>query len=55
MYMPSLLQAYIKASPVPLVHYQRSDMKLLYMLLKEYVNGGKIDICKRVKNKQNAS
>ena len=43
------MQFYLINSPIPIVHYQRSQMKFIDDILQEYVNGGKIDISDSVK------
>ena len=48
-YLPKLMQFYLINSPIPIVHYQRSQMKFIDDILQEYVNGGKIDISDSVK------
>lgn len=49
-YLPHLMQAYVTESPIPIVHYQRSQMKFIDSILQEYVNGGKTDISGSVRN-----
>ena len=44
------MQSYVRESPVPIVHYQRSYMKFLDEILREYA-GGMIDISGRVQHK----
>ena len=50
LFLPMLMQSYVRESPVPIVHYQRSYMKFLDEILREYV-GGQIDISARVSNR----
>lgn len=44
LYLPLLMQSYIAESPIPIIHVQRSNMKLFDSILYEYVDGGKVDI-----------
>jgi hypothetical protein len=42
------MQSYVANSPVPILNYQRSYLKIIDETLKEYVNGGKRDVSARV-------
>ena len=53
LYLPKLMKKYLKHSPIPIVHYQRTHMKFIDSILQEYVNGGKVDISGRVKARRN--
>ena len=45
------MQSYVSNSPVPILNYQRSYLKIIDETLREYVNGGKRDISARVLSK----
>ena len=49
-FLPLLMQSYVTNSPVPVIHYQRSYMKFLDEILREYF-GGKPDQSGRVKRR----
>ena len=52
LYLPLLMQSYLLNSPIPIMNYQRSQMKFIDDIMQEYVNGGKIDISSRVSSRQ---
>ena len=51
LFLPLLMQSYIPSSPVPIAHYQRSYLKFIDELLREYINIEKRDVSARVLNR----